>query len=209
MTQAGSTWPNLAPGAGAPGAPPFAATVASSLPCGDSVDLTISVASSGGTTPVAVHLSTGRPGSGTTYGSSDVPKAIPDNTPAGVTSTRTIQASGPVSDLNVTVGQITHTFIGDLTIDLISPAGTTVRLFNRTGGSGDNLTGTVFDDEAATAISDGAAPFTGSFRPAQPLSAFDGEPLHGTWKLRVADNALEDTGTLSAWSTTRTVLECS
>jgi subtilisin-like proprotein convertase family protein len=126
-----------------------------------------------------------------------------------VTSTRTIQASGLVSDVNVTVGQITHTFAGDLTIDLISPAGTTVRLFNRNGGSGDNLTGTVFDDAATTAISDGAAPFTGTFRPAQPLSAFDGEQLHGTWKLKVVDNAGDDTGTLSAWSTRISPIACS
>jgi subtilisin-like proprotein convertase family protein len=209
VTQAGSTWPNLAPGAGALGTPPFGVTVAPSLVCGTTVDLTISVASSGGTMALPVQLPTGRPGSGTTYGSSDVPKAIPDNNPAGVTSTRTIQASGLVSDVNVTVGQITHTFAGDLTIDLISPAGTTVRLFNRNGGSGDNLTGTVFDDAATTAISDGAAPFTGTFRPAQPLSAFDGEQLHGTWKLKVVDNAGDDTGTLSAWSTRISPIACS
>ena len=86
-------------------------------------------------------------------------------------------------------------------IDLISPAGTTVRLANRNGSSGDNFTSTVFDDEAATAISAGAAPFTGSFRPVQPLTAFDGQTIAGTWTLRVADVAGEDVGTLSAWNT--------
>ena len=59
-----------------------------------------------------------------------------------------------------------------------------MRLSNRNGGSGDNFTNTVFDDEAATAISPASRPFTGSFRPFQPLSAFDGQAIAGTWTLR-------------------------
>ena len=89
----------------------------------------------------------------------------------------------------------------DLEISLISPAGTTVRLANHVGGSGDNFTNTVFDDEAATAIGSGTPPFTGSFRPFQPLSAFDGQVIAGTWKLKVVDMAPTDAGTLSSWNT--------
>ena len=87
-------------------------------------------------------------------------------------------------------------------IEVIGPDGTTVVLSNSRGGSGDNFTNTVFDDEAATAIGSGAAPFTGSFRPDQPLSAFDGKSVNGTWRLHVVDAAGADVGTLSDWGMT-------
>jgi hypothetical protein len=60
----------------------------------------------------------------------------------------------------------------------------------------------VFDDEAATSITAGAAPFSGSFRPEGSLATLDGKTANGTWRLRVADDANIDTGTLQAWSAT-------
>ncbi len=135
-----------------------------------------------------------------------MPKAIPDD--GAVESTLALAGGAKIVDVNATVGQITHTFDSDLVISLIGPDATTVVLANRAGGSGDNFTSTVFDDQAATAISSGAAPFTGSFRPQEPLSAFVGKPVAGTWTLRVADVAAEDTGTLSAWGLTHRDLVC-
>jgi hypothetical protein len=80
-------------------------------------------------------------------------------------------------------------------ISLTSPAGRTVELFDREGGSGDNLTNTVFDDEAQTSISGAGAPFTGSFKPSPgALSEFDGTPAAGTWTLTVTDVADPDAG---------------
>ena len=147
-------------------------------------------------------MPTGAPGStATTHASADVPKSIPDNNQAGVTSNLPIAASAIVSDVDVSIGGITHTFVGDLALDLMSPAGTTVRLFNHHGAGGDNFSGTMFDDQAATAITSGAAPYSGSFRPFEPLSAFNGQELQGTWKLKVVDNVAADTGTLQSWNT--------
>jgi hypothetical protein len=68
------------------------------------------------------------------------------------------------------------------------------------GGSGDNFTGTIFDDQATTAIASGTPPFTGRFRPAQPLSALLGEDPNGTWSLEITDFFQQDQGTLTAWS---------
>ncbi len=121
---------------------------------------------------------------------------------------RNIAAAGTVADMQVTIGSITHTYISDLTVDLTSPDGTTVRLFNRRGGLGDNMTNTVFSDAAATPISAGAAPFTGTFLPEEPLSAFDGKPTTGNWTLTVKDNVTVYTGTLNSWSLTRTLYVC-
>lgn len=107
--------------------------------------------------------------------------------------------SGVITDINLTVN-VTHPQDGDLYITLISPAGTPVILSNYLGDTGDNFTNTTFDDEAATFISQGSAPFTGSFKPYFNLSQLDGRDPNGTWTLRFDDRAAGNTGTLLSWS---------
>ena len=77
---------------------------------------------------------------------------------------------------SVTVA-IVHTYQGDLKVDLVAPDGSLYNVHNRTGGSADNVNKTV------------------TFN----LSS---EPLNGTWKLRVNDNAAGDTGYINSWSVT-------
>jgi subtilisin-like proprotein convertase family protein len=136
---------------------------------------------------------------GSTFNSSDVPKAIPDS--GSVQSVLNVSGVGNVATVTVTLN-ITHTFDADLVIVLISPAGTTITLALNRGGSGDNFTNTTFSDAAATAISAGTAPFSGSFRPEAALAALTGQNANGTWKLQVDDTASVDTGTLNSWSIT-------
>jgi uncharacterized repeat protein (TIGR01451 family) len=114
-----------------------------------------------------------------------------------VTDTKVIQ------DVNVTVN-INHTWDADLTLYLIGPDATQVMLSAAHGSSGDNYTSTVFDDEAPTAIASGTPPYTGSFRPDQVLSAFDGKIAAGTWTLRATDSTNPDAGTIIGWSITFT-----
>lgn len=139
-------------------------------------------------------------GAMTTYTSVDVPKSIPDNNSAGVNSTLSIGAAGTIGDVDVRLTSLTHTYDSDLVISLASPAGTSLTLINQRGGSGANFTNTLLDDEAATAIANGSAPFTGSYRPDVSLAAFDATALAGTWRLNVADIASADTGTLNGWA---------
>lgn len=101
-----------------------------------------------------------------------------------------------IADLDVQV-QLTHTYMSDLRLILVSPGGTQVTLFDRQGGGGDDLN-TTFDDEASQSLTSGSPPFTGSFRPVNPLSAFDGHLFAGTWQLRITDLASQDTGVISA-----------
>jgi parallel beta-helix repeat protein len=131
------------------------------------------------------------------YSSADVPKVLPDL--ATASSTLTVGDETLIEDLDVTL-DITHTFDGDLQITLFHPDGTSVPLALNRGGSGNHFTNTIFDDEAATAIFFGVPPFAGSFRPEQPLSAFDGKPGTGTWRLEIRDTAGGDSGTLNSWS---------
>ncbi|MCE5310774.1 MAG: proprotein convertase P-domain-containing protein [Acidobacteriales bacterium] len=130
--------------------------------------------------------------------SADTPMTIPDLTT--VYSYITVPSGATITDVNVMIDSLSHSYDADLRIWLTSPGGTSIVLFENNGGSGDGLFGTVFDDEASTPIASGAAPFTGAFRPIQALSAFDGQNSGGIWTLTVADQIAGDRGTLNAWS---------
>ena len=140
---------------------------------------------------------------GQTIDSTDVPKFIPDL--GQVTSNLVVtDIVGGISDVNVTIS-ITHTYDGDLKAELTGPTGLQVTLMNRPGGAGnfgENFWGTTFDDEADVPIEQGDAPYSGSFRPTAPLSAYDNLGANGTWRLRVTDSAGQDVGTLDSWSIT-------
>ena len=127
---------------------------------------------------------------------------IPINDVATINIPVNVANAGLVSDVNVSV-RLNHTFDADLDLSLLDPFGRQVDLSSDNGGAGDNYgtgandctgTPTTFDDEAATAITAGTAPFAGSFRPEQPLSAFDGRGMNGTWTLRVTDDLGGDVG---------------
>ena len=112
---------------------------------------------------------------------------------------------GHIKDLNVRIGALVHPQIGDLRIDVVGPDGTTVTLADRPGGpdnQGDNMVGTVYDDEESTNIANGRAPYSGRFTPhGDQLSRFDGKQRQGEWKLRVWDLSAGDTGHLVSWGT--------
>ena len=102
--------------------------------------------------------------------------AIPDNDANGITDTITVNDGQIISSVSVTVN-ITHTWQGDLIVEVTSPAGTTERLHDRSGGSADDIHQTY------------VLP-----------SEFDNESSAGTWTLSVSDNAGADTGTLDDWT---------
>ncbi|MCC5480459.1 M4 family metallopeptidase [Streptomyces barringtoniae] len=116
-------------------------------------------------------------GGGTTY-ESNAQVAIPDNGPA-VASDITVsgRTGNAPSNLQVYV-DITHTWRGDLVIDLVGPSGTAYRLKNfSSSDSADNVKQTYTVNASA-------------------------EPANGTWKLRVQDQATYDTGTINGWKLT-------
>jgi subtilisin family serine protease len=108
--------------------------------------------------------------------------------------TMNVSTGGTITDVNFTMGALTHSKAGDIEFSVKSPAGTEVILASRRGGTGDNYINTMFNDSAANPISSGTAPFTGSFRPENPLSVFNGQNPMGDWIFRVNDNTTSDTG---------------
>ena len=133
------------------------------------------------------------------FSSVDVPKNIPDNSIVGVTSKINFSNILTITDVNVTVN-ITHPWIGDLELILISPEGTQITLVESRFDEGDNYTNTVFDDEAVLNFSAGSAPYTGSFKPQNSLELFNNENSFGEWILKAIDNGPADIGTIDNWS---------
>jgi subtilisin-like proprotein convertase family protein len=198
---ASSAYPDLSFATPAANVSPYSVALSTSMECGASVPLTLSLQTSAGPTDVPFDLPTGSRGAFSSYDSADVPREIPDDDVLGLSSNLTVPGDGGrVKGLRVRIGHITHTYDGDLTITLISPDGRSVKLVGGKGDSGDDFVNTVFDDAATARItSTTAAPFTGTFAPAQRLSTFDGAPLAGNWTLKVVDSSAGDIGTLDAW----------
>ncbi|WP_406356079.1 S8 family peptidase [Streptomyces sp. NBC_00658] len=114
---------------------------------------------------------------GTTFTSASA-VAIPD---AGSAVESPITVSGRTGNaptaLQVGV-DITHTYRGDLVIDLVAPDGSTYRLkASSSSDSADNVSTTYTVDASS-------------------------ETANGTWKLRVQDTAAQDTGTVNSWKLT-------
>ncbi|MFF0300640.1 S8 family serine peptidase [Streptomyces sp. NPDC004562] len=81
------------------------------------------------------------------------------------------------SALRVAV-DITHTYRGDLVVDLVAPDGSTYRLKSSSGSDSADDVKATYTVNASTETAD------------------------GTWKLRVRDTAAQDTGRLNGWSLT-------
>ena len=147
--------------------------------------------------------------------------AIPDNNATGMTSSIVIAANETITDVDVTLFNTSHTWVGDLTVRLTSPNLTTADIMVRTGGGFGDSTNIdadyTFSDggddwwNAADIRSDSevipggtyAATTTGGG--AVSLAAlFSGESTAGTWTLFVSDESPDDTGTLGGWGLTIT-----
>ncbi|PLX00909.1 MAG: hypothetical protein C0594_15050 [Marinilabiliales bacterium] len=127
---------------------------------------------------------------------------IPDNSTTGVMSPITVaQSTSLASNLISVEVNIEHTYVGDLTLDLIAPNGSSILLSMENGGTGDGYTGTIFTQTASEYISSGSAPFSGEYLPEGSFGSLTGS-AEGTWNLKVTDGANYDTGSILNWSLT-------
>ncbi len=123
--------------------------------------------------------------------------AIPDGYLPGVVSTIVVPAGGqngldgPLAAVTVDI-DLTHTFIGDLEVELVSPAGTRVGLHDNTGFGAEDIRGTW--------------PLTLTVDGPGDLDDLVGESIPGTWSLHVADQMGDDTGVLHSWGLGFTLL---
>ncbi|MWB93611.1 T9SS type A sorting domain-containing protein [Flavobacterium sp. GA093] len=104
-----------------------------------------------------------------------------------------------ITDVNLNL-KLTHAYLSDVQIDIVSPKGTVVKLFERSCGSTENTLVLNYDD-AGDAI-DCEETALQVVIPEELLSAFNDESPYGNWTLRVRDNFDGDTGTIDAASIT-------
>ena len=112
---------------------------------------------------------------GTTF-TSTTALSIPDAGSA-VESPITVSGRGGNAPSALRVGvDITHTYRGDLVVDLVAPDGSTYRLKSSSGSDSADDVKATYTVNASTETAD------------------------GTWRLRVRDTAAQDTGRLNGWS---------
>lgn len=88
-----------------------------------------------------------------------------------------INRDGIIQDIKVSVA-IQHPYMGDISIQLLSPSGTEVSLRNREGGSSNDMN-SVFEGDT--------------------LKLLKGESAKGAWIITVQDHAAQDDGILDTW----------
>lgn len=149
--------------------------------------------------------------------------SIPDNDPAGFSSSINITDEISVDDITVNLENLSHTWTGDLIATIThEESGTSVDLINRvgrTGGSGagdssdfngnysfnDSFTDDIWDAAAGVSGTEDVVPgdyFATTLDGTQSfLSDFSSlSSAAGTWTLFMSDNAGGDLGGLDSWS---------
>ncbi|GIE88711.1 S8 family serine peptidase [Actinoplanes regularis] len=217
VTPHASSYGNIA--AGVSKSKNFTLKLAAGYPLGRPVTLAVKISFAGVLSPTTTTLvvPTGQPSATVRdFAYSGSPVTVPDNDPTGASATVAVSGVGYVSGLtfsidgtacstdtaSTTVG-LDHTFVGDLIGTLTAPDGRTATLFARTGGGGNNLCQVVFDDAATASFASATssnAPFTGTWRPDDPLASLRVSPADGTWTFHVVDRAGSDLGSIRAFS---------
>jgi subtilisin-like proprotein convertase family protein len=123
-------------------------------------------------------------------------QAINDN--SCISTTLNVSNSVTINNMSVQM-DITHTYRGDLTVSIQSPAGTQVTLTRQNGGNSDNLN-VVFDDSASRSITSDSTTHTSTVMriPQNALSAFQGEDAQGIWTLTICDGYSQDQGSYNS-----------
>jgi subtilisin family serine protease len=110
-------------------------------------------------------------------------QGIPDNRPGGVESNVAVATTGIVTDVQVEVS-LDHPFLGDISLTLIAPNGTTVLIQGRTLGRQTELRTTY------------------TLQTTPVLLRLLGQPAQGSWRLRAIDHVPGATGQLLIWGLT-------
>ena len=113
----------------------------------------------------------------------------------------TITGGYTIGDINVNM-DITHTWIGDITVTLIGPAAIgspVITLLDLPCGDNKNISCTM-DDDGGVAACSGIPAVSGGIASVDPLSSLNTLPADGEWILRVFDHNDQDGGTINSFS---------
>ena len=104
---------------------------------------------------------------------------------------------GVVSDVNVKNIEIAHGDIGNLQIIAQAPSGKQIILFNNSCSGFANMR-VGFDDQAFATLTCGMVNQQKIFKPANPLSGFNGESVQGDWSILVKTSFGGSTGSVKS-----------
>jgi subtilisin-like proprotein convertase family protein len=129
---------------------------------------------------------------------SDLPKNISSGSSNTITSQLFI-SGGAVSDVNIRKLSIFHEFFKDVKLTLTHPDGTSIVMVEGKCGnsSGNFIFG--FDDAAPNAFLCPPGNSGIAYKPLNPLSALNGKPAQGLWKMQVTDNTPGSGGAFQAF----------
>ncbi|MBW1658335.1 zinc-dependent metalloprotease [Flavobacterium quisquiliarum] len=120
------------------------------------------------------------------------------NSQTFINKTVSVPASvGTISDVNVSVN-VTHARFSDLEMQIVSPSGKVVTLFNKSCGATNSTLALQFDD-SGTNLNCGTTT-SQIVIPASALTAFNNENSQGTWTFGVRDTESGALGTINSAS---------
>jgi subtilisin-like proprotein convertase family protein len=154
------------------------------------------------------------------FSATNINVGIPDNSAVGSTATLSVvslPAEAVITNMRVTIN-MTHSYMGDIVVNLKAPNDKVLNLFNRHGSGGENMVNTVISSTPALteqrfAFVAPSAPFTGTFMATAANNtgptgyksdAASFEELYsvpnGNWTLAMVDLGSGDIGTLTGWA---------
>ncbi len=130
--------------------------------------------------------------------------------------------AGVISKATVTLNNLSHTYIHDVSVLLVGPGGRTALLMSHVGGTfGVTNIALTFDDTASASLPPSSRVVAGTYKPTNgggtvafpspapsgaygtALTTFNGSSPNGTWALYVFDDAANDKGSIAGgWSLT-------
>ena len=199
---------------------PFKFDLAPNVPCGYRINFTVTVSDNSGSNPRSFPLSilTGRPATTPINAAyTGAPVTIPDASNTGVSIKVPVSGiSGAITKIAFRINGtdctkpdgagLQHDKVGDLAMQLISPAGSAVTLMNLPGGAGmpgKNFCNTLLDDSGRSSIqtiTPSGAPYSNLYRPVGLLSTYNGQNPNGIWDLRVYDFVATGAGKMNSFS---------
>jgi subtilisin-like proprotein convertase family protein len=124
---------------------------------------------------------------------------IPDNNATGVSDSLFINTDPvPVTSVEVLLS-IDHPWVGDLTVSLRAPNGTTKNIIANSGSSGDNVLAFFADEFTNTLSTPFFNPPWSFVKPNQAFGNFGSSTMNGYWLIKCVDGAGGDVGILKGW----------
>ncbi|MDR6845231.1 reprolysin-like metallopeptidase [Flavobacterium granuli] len=125
------------------------------------------------------------------------PVSIPESQTFAEIAVVVPASTSEITDVDFSVN-FTHTYISDVQMEVVSPKGTVVKLFDKSCGANDTTLILTYDDMGGALNCGSTASQT--IVPAGVLSAFNGENPQGTWTLRFKDTGVGDIGVINSAS---------